>query len=141
MKRYISFFMVNALCCVALFGQNNPTDYVERAFTLSQQNREGTARSVAMGNAFTALGGDMGSISINPASSAVYRYSEFSVTPSITNAGYNSTYAGGYSNSGNLTRFGISNAGFIGSFETGRSSRGLVRWSLGVVLNKQNNLS
>ena len=143
MKRYISFFMVNALCCVALFGKNNPMDYVyvARSFGLSQQNREGTARSVAMGNAFTALGGDMGSISINPASSAVYRYSEFSITPSITNAGYNSTYAGGYSNSGNLTRFGISNAGFIGSFETGRSSRGLVRWSLGVVLNKQNNLT
>ena len=93
MKRYLSFFMVNALCCVALFGQNNPMDYVyvARSFSLSQQNREGTARSVAMGNAFTALGGDMGSISINPASSAVYRYSEFSITPSITNAGYNST--------------------------------------------------
>ena len=37
------------------------------AFLFSENNYEGTARTMAMGDAFTALGGDLGSISINPA--------------------------------------------------------------------------
>ena len=37
------------------------------ALRFSENNYEGTARTMAMGNAFTALGGDLGSISINPA--------------------------------------------------------------------------
>jgi hypothetical protein len=50
----------------------------------SENNYEGTARSVAMGNAFTALGGDLGSITINPAGSAVAGYSQFTITPGLT---------------------------------------------------------
>lgn len=46
------------------------------AYLFSKQDYVGTARSSAMGNAFTALGGDMGGITINPAGSGVYRYSE-----------------------------------------------------------------
>ena len=54
------------------------------ALLFSERNYEGTARSVAMGNAFTALGGDLGSIGINPAGSAVAKYSQISITPSLT---------------------------------------------------------
>lgn len=54
------------------------------AWLLSENNYEGTARSVAMGNAFTALGGDLGAVSINPAGSAVAGYSQFTLTPSLT---------------------------------------------------------
>ena len=39
------------------------------ALRFSNNDYEGTARGVAMGNAFTALGGDMGAITINPAQS------------------------------------------------------------------------
>ena len=46
------------------------------AYSYSSIDYYGTARSIAMGNAFTALGGDIGGISINPAGSGVYRYSE-----------------------------------------------------------------
>jgi hypothetical protein len=41
----------------------------------------GTARFQAMGGAFGALGGDMSSIHINPASVGVYRFGEISFTP------------------------------------------------------------
>ena len=41
--------------------------YVDNALLFSQQNYGSTARSKAMGNAFGALGGDFGSLSINPA--------------------------------------------------------------------------
>ena len=66
MKRIILTAL--AVCTVALgqvFGQS-----ISTAYELSDFQREGTARSVAMGNAMTALGGDMGAISINPAASA-----------------------------------------------------------------------
>ena len=54
------------------------------ALTFSENNYEGTARTVAMGNAFTALGGDLGAVTINPAGSAVAGYSQISITPSFT---------------------------------------------------------
>ena len=44
----------------------------------------GTARSMAMGNAFTALGADMVSASLNPAGVAMYVGGDLSVTPMIS---------------------------------------------------------
>ena len=44
----------------------------------------GTARSMAMGNAFTALGADMVSASLNPAGVAMYVGGDLSFTPMIT---------------------------------------------------------
>lgn len=107
------------------------------ALRFSQQHAEGTARSVAMGNAFVALGGDMGGLAVNPASSAVYRYSEFMITPSLTGASSSAKYLGSNSYDNN-TRFGISNFGFVGSYNTGRENAGLVSWSFGLVINKMN---
>lgn len=107
------------------------------ALRYSEQYSEGTARSVAMGNAFVALGGDMGGLSINPASSGVYRYSEVVFTPSLTVSSTTSDYLG-WSGEGSKTRAGVANIGYIGTSNTGRRS-GLVSWSAGLVLNKQNN--
>ena len=36
------------------------------AVRFSEENLYGTARSIALGNAVTALGGDLGSIGLNP---------------------------------------------------------------------------
>ena len=49
-------------------GANAQTMY--DALRFSENNYEGTARTIAMGNAFTALGGDPGAVTINPAGSA-----------------------------------------------------------------------
>lgn len=110
------------------------------ALRFSQQYAEGTARSVAMGNAFVALGGDMGGLSVNPASSAVYRYSEFVFTPSITSSTSVSDYLG-YSREGSKTKAGVANIGYVASYNTGRENAGLVNWSVGIVFNKQNNFT
>ena len=80
MRRFLLSAAV--LCTLALgqaFGQGVFTGY-----ELSDFQREGTARSVAMGNAMTALGGDLGAIGINPASSGVLRYSQITFSPSLT---------------------------------------------------------
>lgn len=110
------------------------------ALRFSEQYTEGTARSAAMGNAFTALGGDMGGITINPASSAVYRYSEFQVTPTVSGTSSSVNYLGS-GTSDNSTRFGISSMGYVGSYNTGRQNSGLVNWSFGFVVSKQNNFN
>ena len=49
------------LCAaLLLFGTAAIAQNAYDALRFSEQYQEGTARSVAMGNAFTALGGDMG---------------------------------------------------------------------------------
>lgn len=99
---------------------------------------EGTARSLALGNAFTALGGDMGAISINPASSGVYRSQEVQFTASLYNSIDKVNYLGN-----DLTergaKAGYSNFGYVGSFKTGNVRQGLINWNFAVLANKVNN--
>src|SRR5665647_3550178 len=68
--------------------------YVDNALLFSEQNYGSTARSKAMGNAFGALGGDFGSLSINPAGIGIYQRGEVSVTLSNINNNTESTYLG-----------------------------------------------
>ena len=75
--------IISMAACV-LIGTYAMAQTAYDALRYSEQYAEGTARSVAMGNAFVALGGDLGSFSLNPASSAVYKYSEVVFTPSVT---------------------------------------------------------
>ena len=76
-KTLITIFLAAAAVSV-----NAQTAY--DALLFSENEYEGTARTMAMGNAFTALGGDLGAISINPAGSAVAKYSQFTLTPALT---------------------------------------------------------
>ena len=117
------------------------------ALLFSERDYEGTARTVAMGNAFTALGGDLGSIGLNPAGSAVAKYSQVSLTPSITIAS-NTTqgippYEGAelqyfekkYRNT--AAHFAMPNIGMTFNWSTGRTS-GLKNVSFGFVMNRAN---
>jgi len=99
----------------------------------------GTARSVAMGNAFTAVGGDLGSIGINPAGSAVAGYSQFTITPGVTISTANATSADPDLAYGDnvrtvFSRMKMPNLGFVVSMDTGHRS-GVKRMSLGFVSN------
>lgn len=66
----------------------------EEAFRYSQYNPVGSARSTAMGNAFTALGGDAASAVSNPAGFAFYNKSEISFTPYVQLDNAESQYLG-----------------------------------------------
>ena len=117
------------------------------ALTFSQNNYYGTARSIGMGNAMTAVGGDLGSIGINPAGSAVYNYSQFTLSPNLTVSTMNASYSA-YPVSGNdvftneqvrkLTRFSMPNVGATFNMQTG-NDRGLVAVTYGFVINGTNN--
>ncbi|MCF0172247.1 MAG: hypothetical protein HUJ91_00680 [Bacteroidales bacterium] len=119
---------------------------VEDAIRYSTQFNQGSARTVAMGNAFTALGGDLGAITINPATTALYNCGEFSITPSITwnmdDIGFmpsSGVYRPAVS-SGLKRKFSIPNVAFAYSLPTGLD-RGLVSYSFGFALNKVNDFN
>lgn len=81
-------------------------------FNYSQTSHNfGTARSMAMGGALTSLGGDMASMSINPAGLGMYRTNEITLTPMVGVARA-STDASPY-DSNTSTRFSMANFGFI----------------------------
>lgn len=129
--------LIISLCLAvasSLYGQT-----ADVAVLLSQEQTEGSARTMAMGNAFTALGGDIGAVSINPAGSAVLRRSEFSITPSLDISREKATYLGTQTTDGR-TRFGVSNAGFIFNFDTG-AYEGLLNFNFGFTYNTKNNFN
>ena len=117
------------------------------ALRFSESNYEGTARTLAMGNAFTALGGDLGAVTINPAGSAVARYSQLTLTPALnisvntaggtTLNGENTPYSFGNRLSNTGTRFNIPNFGVSMNFDTHRTS-GVKNISVGFIVNTTN---
>lgn len=117
--------------------------------TFSQNNYYGTARSIGMGNAMTAVGGDLGSIGINPAGSAVAGYSQFTITPNLTMSSMNASYSAypvdGRDNfineqSKRLTRFSMPNIGVTFNWNTGNRG-GLTAITYGFVVNGTNNFT
>lgn len=111
------------------------------ALRYSENNYEGTARTMAMGNAFTALGGDLGSVNINPAGSAVARYSQVTITPgvavSVSTAGGTSPDYFSKSYRTPMGRFNLPNIGFSVNFDT-NMSYGIKNWSMGFTVNRTN---
>ena len=117
------------------------------ALRYSENNYEGTARSVAMGNAFTALGGDLGAVTINPAGSAVAKYSQITITPGLTFSANNTRGVSPFDDGSlpyferqmrsSITKFSMPNLGFTFNWDTNRSS-GLKNMSFGFVMNRSN---
>ncbi|MFR8081338.1 MAG: hypothetical protein ACLU6Z_06525 [Odoribacter splanchnicus] len=63
----------------------------EDAVQFSRTQNWGTARSAGMAGAFGALGGDLSTLSSNPAGIGVFRKSEISITPSLNFANTKAT--------------------------------------------------
>lgn len=81
-------------------------------FELSQtQFNFGTARSMAMAGAFTSLGADLSSMSINPAGLGMFRRSELTVTPLMSFARAQNSAAAYGKNS--RDRFSLGNIGLV----------------------------
>ena len=91
MKKITTFILAMAALS-SIWNANGQT--VGDALRFSDQNYYGTARSIAMGNAFTALGGDLGSVNINPAGSAVNSFSQVTITPGVSISGSRAQYLG-----------------------------------------------
>lgn len=113
------------------------------AINFSRNTYYGTARSLAMGNAMTALGGDLGSYVINPAGSAVSDYSQFAFTPGIVTSRTSASY---YSDGSSITgsgsdsraRFFVPNVGVTLVMDTG-NDYGVKNVSFGFQVSGTNN--
>ena len=74
-------------------GQVEPwSGFESSALLFSQTTYGGSARVQGLGNAFTSLGGDISSISMNPAGLGFYNRSEISFTPAINFQNMTSNY-------------------------------------------------
>jgi len=137
------------LCAFSLQGicqsEALQLSYMNDGLGWSTNDYYGSARTMGMGNAVTAVGGDLGSIAINPAAGAVAPYSQISVSPGISASfvgakGVQSydgnTYLGNSAHS-NSTKFVMPSAGINFNFDTGNSS-GLLNFGVGFVVNCSN---
>ena len=82
------------------------------ALRLSQQDLKGTARYMSMGGAFGALGGDLTTLSQNPAGIGVYRSHEVGITVDLDMQN-SSTHTGTWINKENQTKFLLNNVGGV----------------------------
>ena len=131
----ISLVIIMALTgLTGIFAQN-----VDDALRYSQIFYGGTSRFMSMGGAFTALGGDLSSLSQNPAGIGVFRSSEISLSPQLmkinTDAGFNGMY------SDYIYNFNLSQAGFVSNIISNNQESGLIKLNFGYSFNKTNNLN
>lgn len=101
---------------------------------ISQTHVFGTARVMGMGGAFTSLGADLSSMSLNPAGLGMYRRNEISLTPLVPMA--KASTEGTLSWKGNSkSQFAFANVGIaLNVFESSRSS--LTSLTLGIGMNR-----
>jgi len=113
MKKIISFVVFTAFSCVS-YSQS--LGYQNIATMFSKNDGNGSARFVAMGGAFGAVGGDVTSMIINPAGISVFNGNNAAIAFQTRNTNIATSY---YGNS--LTTqedfFNISNAGAVFTFE------------------------
>lgn len=101
---------------------------------LSRSHPFGTARVMGMGGAFTSLGADLSSMSINPAGLGMYRRNEFSLTPLLSVA-HGQTQGAPSWVGNNKTRFAFANVGVaLNVFESPASP--LTSLTLGIGMNR-----
>ena len=82
------FFLLGLLCL------NLNAQGLNDALRYSQTSLSGSARFNALSGAFGALGGELSAVSINPAASSVFLFSELSVTANTFNKEITSSYFG-----------------------------------------------
>lgn len=91
------------------------------AYQLSQGDLRGTARFMSMAGAFTALGGDLSTLTQNPGGIGVYRSSEIGATLDINIQGVTTDILGSKI-SQNQTKVACNNFGYIGAMNLGSAS-------------------
>ncbi len=132
----IAIFIVAALSLFQIGKSQN----IDDALRYSQFFYGGTARFMSMGSAFTALGGDISTLSQNPAGLGVFRSSEFTITPQLfqakTSASFNSM-----TSSDHLYNFNLNQGGIVSNLISNDNETGLITLNFGYSFNKSNNFN
>lgn len=111
---------------------------ISEALRYAQDNLNGTARFSAMSGAFGALGGDLSSLNVNPAGSAIFNNNQTGGTLSNFNNKNNSTYFGDSFIQKN-NAFDLNQAGAVFVFKNTNSKSDWKKFSLGINYENKNN--
>ena len=122
------FLILLAIVPFYISGQN-----FYDVYNTSTSYYQGTAKSMAMGNAMGAVGQDFSSISINPAGLGLYRKPTFIFTPSIVTSHTKSNLNNNIETD-SKAKLSINNFGYVGTNKTGNN---IVSWAFG--MNRTNN--
>jgi len=90
--KYSFIIFISFLCSFNIVAQVSP--YTADAIRYSQTDGGGTARFVALGGANVSLGGDISSISGNPAGLGFYNRSSWAISPVLRIGDFSSQYQG-----------------------------------------------
>ncbi len=104
------------------------------ALRYSQTFFGGTTRSISMGGAFGAVGGDMSCLGANPAGIAIYRFSELAITPAFSSISTEGTYLGKMLTD-NRYNFNINNLGFVVTYNADDEGTGWMNANFGIAYN------
>ena len=134
MTKYIYIALISLLSTSLALAQNSVD-----VLRYSQTNVGGTARSLAHGGAFGAVGADFSSLSINPAGIGLYKKSELSLTPTFYLSNTSSDL-NGFKGSDRKNNFNMNNYGLV--FVAGdKSKKGWKFFQFGVGVNRLANFN
>lgn len=123
--------MKKSLIIMALAGAVPAVSFAQSAidaYNLSQSDLRGTSRFMSMAGAFGALGGDLSTLTQNPAGIGVYRGSEIGVTLDINMTSSTSQDLGFGSTKMNKTNVFVNNFGYIGTARLGNETMPTFSW-------------
>ncbi len=125
--RYFTIILAMMLSIHITYAQG-----IGDAIRYSNYDPIGTARTVGVGSAFGAMGGDFSVVGINPAGIAEYRIGELNITPSIGTSSTNSFFVDDPQNSKrSRSNFLLDNIGFVGSNSPTGSRWQTSNWAVG----------
>ncbi|WP_026978190.1 OmpP1/FadL family transporter [Flavobacterium tegetincola] len=134
MKKLLSFIIIVSAFTTVKAQQ------VSDALQYANDDINGTARFRAMGGAFGALGGDLSSLSVNPAGSAVFTGNFAAVTLSNQNKKNTSTYFG-TANDTKDSSFDMNQFGSVWVFNNTNPDSKWTKMSLALNYDKTNNFN
>lgn len=134
MKKSLYPILFLLLCCLNVQAQN-----VDDALLFSQTYYEGTGRSMAMGNATGAMGGDVTAMCINPAGLGLYRSQELTFSTGLQHTFISSNYLDNRENElrGRVT---VPNFGYVMSMQCS-NYKPLRYFQLGISLTRTNDFN
>ena len=137
MKRYT---LITGMGLLIAFYTNAQNDI--DAMRYSQLTFGGTARFASMAGSMGALGGDISTLSFNPAGIAVFKKSEITITPSLFSQTTSSTFNGLNESDGKLN-FNLGNIGIVATFnlDQKKHTSGWESVNFGFGYNRTNNFN
>ncbi len=135
--------LLSLTCLTLAYNYSNlqAQSLVDNSLLISRDMTNGTARFKAMGGVNTALGGDISSVSGNPAGLGFFGQSDVSLSVNYLNNNNKSNFFG-QSTSQGQGKFGLENLGIVIHYPTHNDpDYGWQNFNVGLSIDKQNNFS